>query len=63
MLRVIQKQRERYVPFPYGNVLVYCFEMKGRGKWGLVGEFIFMFSGWRRFFIVTVAFVSIYGDM
>lgn len=31
----IEKQRERSVPFPHGNVLVYCFEMKGRGKWGL----------------------------
>ena len=44
MLRVLEKHRERYVPFPYGNVSVYCFEMKGRGKWGLVREFIVMFS-------------------
>lgn len=37
--------------------------MKGRGNWGLVREFIVMFSGWRRLFIVIVVFVSIYGDM
>ena len=45
MSRVIEQQREREVPFPYGNVLVYCCEMKGRGKRGLVREFIVMFSG------------------
>jgi hypothetical protein len=56
-----REAKRMWVPFPCGNVLCYCFEMKGRGKWGWVREFIVVFIGLRTMllFIVIVVFVLI----